>query len=171
MRGIACLTMTATKTNATMTTNTMTRRMGRGCTWEQTTGGNPTTMVATPSAGRPLAAWGRGCRLRAPTPPPPSSTTMTLTTIAEAVGGYHAPPPSGPSRPARRRSSLPMSRTLVYGGGMRAFGAWSYTGWRKKFRALVLIRQVLIQPGVDDGGKRSGVTLVGLRGRKHQAGE
>ncbi len=27
--------------------------------------------------------------------------------------------------------------------------------------AIVLICQVLIQPGVDDGGKRSGMTLVG----------
>jgi hypothetical protein len=38
-------------------------------------------------------------------------------------------------------------------------------------RAVVLICQVLIQPGVDKGGKRSSVTLVGLRGRQHQAGE
>jgi hypothetical protein len=38
-------------------------------------------------------------------------------------------------------------------------------------RAVVLIRQVLIQPGADNGRKRSGVTLVGLRGRHRQAGE
>jgi hypothetical protein len=61
--------------------------------------------------------------------------------------------------------------TAVDGGGTRAFGAWSYAGWRRKFRAIVLICQVLIQPGVDNGGKRSSVTLVGLRGRKRQAGE
>jgi hypothetical protein len=29
----------------------------------------------------------------------------------------------------------------------------------------------LIQPGVDNGGKRGGVTLVGLSGKKCQAGE
>ncbi len=38
-------------------------------------------------------------------------------------------------------------------------------------RAIVVIRQVLIHPGVDNGGKRSGVMLVGLRGRQCQAGE
>ncbi len=86
-------------------------------------------------------------------------------------GGAPCPPPSGPPHPAGRRSSSSMSPIAVDGGGTRAFGAWSHAGWRRKFRAVVLIRQVLIQPGVDDGGKRSGVTSVGLRGRKHQAGE
>jgi hypothetical protein len=57
------------------------------------------------------------------------------------------------------------------GGGTRAFGACSYAGWRRKVCAIVLICQVLIQPGVDDGGKRSGVTLVGLCDRQRQAGE
>jgi hypothetical protein len=66
------------------------------------------------------------------------------------------PPPSGPSRPAGRRLSLLMSPTTVDGGGTRAFGLWLYAGWRRKLRAVVIIRQVLIQPGVDDGGKRSG---------------
>ena len=37
--------------------------------------------------------------------------------------------------------------------------------------AIALVRQVPILPGVGDGGKRSGVTSVGLRGRKRQAGE
>ncbi len=55
--------------------------------------------------------------------------------------------------------------------GRLAFGVWSYTGWRRKFRAIVLICQVLIQPGVYNGGKRSGLTLVGLHGRKRQAWE
>jgi hypothetical protein len=63
-----------------------------------------------------------------------------------------------------------MSPTAVDGGGTRAFGAWSYVGWRRKLRAVVLIGQVLIQPGVDDGGKRSGVTSVGLRGRNVRLG-
>ncbi len=36
---------------------------------------------------------------------------------------------------------------------------------------VALICQILIQLGVDDGGKRSSVTLVGLRGRQCQAGE
>ncbi len=37
--------------------------------------------------------------------------------------------------------------------------------------AVVLICQVLIQPGVDNGGKRSSVMLMGLCGRQRQAGE
>jgi hypothetical protein len=37
--------------------------------------------------------------------------------------------------------------------------------------AVALVRQVLILPGVDDGGKRSSLTLVGLRGCQRQAGE
>jgi hypothetical protein len=37
--------------------------------------------------------------------------------------------------------------------------------------AVVLIHQVLIQLGVDNGGKRSSMMLVGLRGRQRQAGE
>ncbi len=36
---------------------------------------------------------------------------------------------------------------------------------------VVLSHQVPIQPGVDDGGRRSGATLVGLHSRQHQAGE
>ncbi len=86
-------------------------------------------------------------------------------------GGVSCPPPSGPSRPSGRCLSSPMLPTAVDGGGTRAFGAWSHVGWRRKFRAVVLICQVLIQPGVDDGGKRSGVMSVGLRGRKRQAGD
>jgi hypothetical protein len=41
----------------------------------------------------------------------------------------------------------------------------------KEVRAIVLFRQVPIHPGVEDGGKRSGVTLVGLLGSQRQAGE
>ncbi len=41
----------------------------------------------------------------------------------------------------------------------------------EEVRNFVLICQVLIQPGVDDGGKRSSVTLVGLRGKQRQAGK
>ncbi len=41
----------------------------------------------------------------------------------------------------------------------------------EEVRTVVLIHQVLIQLGVDNGGKRSSVTLVGLRGRQRQAGE
>jgi hypothetical protein len=60
-RGSACSTMTATTTNTTMEMNTTMRRMGRGHAGERTMGGNLTTMVATSSAGRSSAAWGRGC--------------------------------------------------------------------------------------------------------------
>ncbi len=37
--------------------------------------------------------------------------------------------------------------------------------------AIVLLCQVQIHSRVDNGGKRSGVTLVGLRGSQRQAGE
>jgi hypothetical protein len=37
--------------------------------------------------------------------------------------------------------------------------------------AIILVCQVPIHPGVDDGGKRSSMTPVGLRGSQHQAGE
>jgi hypothetical protein len=37
--------------------------------------------------------------------------------------------------------------------------------------AVALVCQVPIHPGVDNGGKRSGVTLVGLRGSQRQAGK
>jgi hypothetical protein len=37
--------------------------------------------------------------------------------------------------------------------------------------AVVLVHQVPIHPGVDDGGKRRGLRLVGLLGSQLQAGE
>jgi hypothetical protein len=135
--------------------------MGRGRVGERTTGGNPTTTVVTSSAGHPLAAWGRGVNRR----PPCCRHCHRRQKFWQRLPprwGVSCPPPSGPSRPAGCRSSLSMSPTAVNGGGMGAFGAWSYAGWRRKFHAVVLIRQVLIQPGMDDGGKRSSVTLAGV---------
>ncbi len=73
-------------------------------------------------------------------------------------GGASCPSPSCPSRPAGRHSLSLMLLTAVDGGGMRAFGAWLHTGWKRKVCAVILIHQVLIQPGVDNGGKRSGMT-------------
>jgi hypothetical protein len=73
-------------------TNTMAWRMGRGRAGGWTMRGNPTTTVATSSAGRPSVAWGIGRRSSAPTLPPPSSMTMTMMTIAVAVGGASCPP-------------------------------------------------------------------------------
>jgi hypothetical protein len=85
-------------------------------------------------------------------------------------GGALCPPLSGPSRSAGCRSSSSMLPTAVDGSGTRAFGVCSYSCWRRNVHAVVLIRKVLIQPGVDYGGKRSGLTSVGLRGRQRQAG-
>jgi hypothetical protein len=89
--------------------------------------------------------------------------------------GASRPPLSGPSRPSGFPTSmLLMSPTAVDNGGTRVFGALLYA-WcmeeEEEVCAVVLIPQVLIQPGVDDGGKRSSVTLVGLRGRQCKAGE
>jgi hypothetical protein len=41
----------------------------------------------------------------------------------------------------------------------------------KEVRTIVVDCQVTIQPRVEDGGKRSGATLVRLCGRQCQAGE
>ncbi len=42
----------------------------------------------------------------------------------------------------------------------------------EEVHAVVLICHILIELGVDDGGKRSSsMVLVGLRGRQRQAGE
>ncbi len=41
----------------------------------------------------------------------------------------------------------------------------------EEVRAVVLVRQVPIHPGVDEGRKRVSLTLVGLLGSQHQAGE
>jgi hypothetical protein len=138
-RGSACSTMTAMKTNTTTTSNTTTRRMGRDCAGERTMGGNPTMTVATSSAGRPLAAWGRGCRSTAPMPLPPSLMTTTSTTIANAVGGRHAlPPPVHPVPPdaaCRRQCCRPRSmaaargylgRGCTWGGGGSSMPLYSF---------------------------------------------
>jgi hypothetical protein len=41
----------------------------------------------------------------------------------------------------------------------------------EEVRTVVLGHQVPIQPAVDNGGRKSGATLVRLRGRQPQAGE
>jgi hypothetical protein len=41
----------------------------------------------------------------------------------------------------------------------------------EEVRTVVLMRQILIQLGVDDGWKRSSVAFVGLRNRQRQAEE
>ncbi len=46
-------------------------------------------------------------------------------------GGGVVPSPSGPSHPAGHRLSLSMLPTAVDGGGIRAFGVWSYTWWMR----------------------------------------
>jgi hypothetical protein len=86
-------------------------------------------------------------------------------------GGASCPPP--PVRPippdaarhcrCRRPRSTAAARGRLGCGHMH--GRWEEVG------AVVLVCQVLNHPGVDDGGKRSGVTSVGLRGSQRQAGE
>jgi hypothetical protein len=69
-------------------------------------------------------------------------------------GGASRPPPSGLSRPSGRRSLLSMSLTTVDGGGTRAFGVWSYAGWRRR-RTAPLYSFVRFQsnPGWRMGGR------------------
>jgi hypothetical protein len=87
--------------------------------------------------------------------------------------GCHALPPSGPSRPAGCPSfTLSMLPTAVDGGGKE--GVWGVVlpvVEEDEVRTIVFDCQVTIQPGVDDGGKRSSVTSVRLRGRQRQAGD
>jgi hypothetical protein len=86
-------------------------------------------------------------------------------------GGASCPPP--PIRPIPPdtahccRCCQPQSMAAARGrlGCGRTRGGWEEVG------AVVLVRQVPNHPGVDDGGKRSGVTLVGLCGSQRQAGE
>jgi hypothetical protein len=137
---------------------------------ERTMGENPTTTVATSSAGRPSAAWGIGHRSSDPTPLPPSSTSTT-TTIAASVGGRRAPP----LRPVLSRLT-PLVVVDVADRGRRrrhevVRGVVVRVVEEEEDCAVVLVRQVPIHPGVDDGGKRSGVASVGLRGSQRQAGE
>ncbi len=101
---------------------TMRQRMGRGRVGEQMMGGNPTTTVATLSAGHPLGAGGGGRQMWPPTLPQ-SMTTTTMTTITAAVGGRHAPHTYGSSHPAGRHSSTSlMLSTAVDGGGTGCLG-------------------------------------------------
>jgi hypothetical protein len=77
-------------------------------------------MVAS-FAGRPLAAWGGGCRSTAPTLPSPSLTSTTSTTIATPVRGSHAPPlRSVPSR----RTPLIVVNVADHGRWRRHEGVW-----------------------------------------------
>ncbi len=92
-----------------------------------------------------------------------------MTTITAVVGGHHSPPP--PVRPVlpdascHRRCHQP--RSTVAAQGLR--GVIVRVVEEEGVGTIVLIFRVLIHPGMDDGGKRSGVALVRLRGSHHQA--
>jgi hypothetical protein len=156
-----------TMTNKTTMMNTTTWRMGRGRAGEQTMGGNPTTMVTTSSVGCLSGAWGGGHQSSAPTPP---SSTATTRRIAAAAVGRHAPPLRSV---LSRRMPLVVVDVADHGQRRRHEGVWGVVVRvveEEEVGAIVLVRQVPIHPGVDDGGKRRGVTLVGLCGSQRQAG-
>jgi hypothetical protein len=95
-----------------------------------------------------------------------------MTTIAAVVGGHCAPPflvrPIPMDAPHQRcLYCRPWLMAVAQGHS----GRGCTRGGRGGGCAVVLTCQVLIPFGVDDGGKRSSVTLVGLRGRQRQAGE
>ncbi len=106
--------------------------------------------------------------MSAPTPPPPSSM-MTTPIITAVVGGCCASP----------LRSIPSRQTPLIIVDVADRGQWRrHEGVRgvvicmvekEEVGAVVLVHQVPIHPGVDDGGKRSGVALVGLRGSQRQA--
>jgi hypothetical protein len=86
-------------------------------------------------------------------------------------GGASCPPPSGLSRSpnATRLCGCRQPRLMAVARG--CLGRGRMRGGRGRSTPVVFICQVLIQSGVDNWGKRSGVTLVGLGGRQCQAGE
>ncbi len=144
--GSACSMTTVTKMNTTM------RRMGRGHKRERTMGGNPTTMVATSSVGRPSAAWGIGHRSSAPSPPPPSSMT-TMTTIAATVGGRRAPPLRSV---LSRRMPLVIVDVANRGRRWRHGGIWGVVirvVEEEEVSAGVLVVRFRITPGWTMGGR------------------
>ncbi len=77
--------------------------------------------------------------------------------------------------------SVPSRRTplVVVDDADRGRRRWHEGVWgvvirvveEEEIGAVVLVRQVPIHPGVDDGGTSSGVVLVGLRGSQCQAEE
>jgi hypothetical protein len=96
---------------------------------------------------------------------------MTMTTIVAVAGGHCAPPlQSFPSR----RTPLVVVDVSDHSRWWQHKGFWG-VGVRvveeDEVGAIALVCQVPILPEVDDGGKRSGVTLVGLCGCQRQAGE
>ncbi len=100
-------------------------------------GGNPTTTVATSSAGRPSAAWGIGHRSSATTPPPPSSTTRQR--LPPRWGGVVPPPPVRPVPPdAARRCRCRRPRSTAAARGRSGCGRTRGGGggvWRRCTRS------------------------------------
>ncbi len=78
-------------------------------------------------------------------------------------GGRRAPPPPVCPIPpdAARRCRCRRPRSTVAAQGRS--GVFIRMVEEEEVSAVVLVRQVPIHPQVDDGGKRSGVTSVGLR--------
>ncbi len=123
--------------------NSMMQRMGRGHAKEWTMGGIQLQQL---QCCQRAIRWGRGVEDVDCQPPHHC-----------LGGGASCPPLSSPSHPfGCPLLTLLMSPTLVDSGGMRAFGAWLYTWWKRRRSALlsvVLICQALIQPGVNDGAR------------------
>jgi hypothetical protein len=119
--------------------------------------GNLTTMVPMLSAGRLMGAWGRGCQLFAPTLPPP----LLMTTIAAVVGGRCAPPPPVCLVLPDAACCCQCCQLRLTGQHEGIRGVVICMVKEEEVCAIVLICLVPIQPGVYDGGKRSGVMLVG----------
>ncbi len=91
-----------------------------------------------------------------------------------------------PCPPRRRRQPSPLrsisscQTPLIVDDVINRGQRWQHQGvWgvvirtveEEEVRTIVLGHQVWIQPGVDNEGRRSSATLVGLRGQERQAGE
>jgi hypothetical protein len=102
--------------------------------------------------------------------PLPLLTMKMTTTIAAVAGGAgcHALPSLQPIQ-SRRMPLVDIVDVTNHGRRRWHEGIWGMvvrTVEEEQVRTVVFDHQVTIRPGLDDGGKRSGVTLVRLCGRQ-----
>jgi hypothetical protein len=88
-------------------------------------------------------------------------------------GGLSCPPPLR-FIPSCQMPLININNVVDRGGWRRHKGIWGMVVRvmeEEEVLTVVFNHQVTIQPRVDDRGRRSGATLVRLRGRQRQAGE
>ncbi len=112
--------------------------------------------------------------MSAPTPPPSLMTTMKMTITAMAGRRVVVSPPPLRSILSRWMPLVDVVDVAGRGRQRRHEGIWGLVICmveEEEIHTVVFDCHVTIQPGVDNGGKRSGATLVRSGGRHRQAGE